>query len=83
MAEQSKVAQTAMEALMDVLVGSKKKKFITATVLLIIAFLIQIRSKKAEIVNLKINNDKKVSFIFDLRAEKAMSTQFSWSEFKN
>jgi hypothetical protein len=66
MAEQSKVAQSAMEALIDLLVGSKKKKFITATVLLIIAFLLQIRDKKAELANIKLKPEKKVSLHFYL-----------------
>lgn len=54
MAEHSKVAKTAAETLMDLLVGSKKKKFISATVLLIIAFLLQIRGKKSETETIKI-----------------------------
>jgi hypothetical protein len=48
MAEQSKVAKSAAETLIELLAGSNKKKFISATVLLIIAFLIQVRSKKSE-----------------------------------
>ena len=46
MAEQSKVANSAIETLIGALIGSKKKKIVSATVLLIIAFLIQIRARK-------------------------------------
>lgn len=54
MAEQSKVVRNAAETLMELLIGSKKKKFISATVLLIIAFLLQIRGKKSETEGIKI-----------------------------
>lgn len=54
MAEHSKVAKTAAETLMELLIGSKKKKIISATVLLIIAFLLQIRGKKSETETIKI-----------------------------
>lgn len=54
MAEQSKVAKTAAETLIELLIGSKKKKFISATILLIIAFLLQIRGKKSETEAIKL-----------------------------
>lgn len=48
MAEQSKAANTIVQTLIELLVGSNKKKFVSATVLLIIAFLIQVRGKKID-----------------------------------
>ena len=48
MAEQSKAANTIVQTFIELLVGSNKKKFVSATVLLIIAFLLQVRGKKID-----------------------------------
>lgn len=77
MAEQSKVVKTAAETLFDLLVGSKKKKFISATVLLIIAFLLQIRGKRSETETIKIKPEKKKVFnVFNSRLVKETSMKF-------
>ncbi len=47
MAEQSKIAaNNFLNVVLDLLAGSKKKKLVSTTVLLIIAFLIHIKNKK-------------------------------------
>lgn len=48
------MAKNAAETLIDLLIGSKKKKMISATVLLIIAFLLQVRGKKSETETIKL-----------------------------
>lgn len=48
MAEQSKAANSIVQTLIELLVGSNKKKFVSATVLLIIAFLLQVKGKKID-----------------------------------
>jgi len=50
----SKVAEpTARVIIQDLLVGNKKRKLVSATILLIIGFLIHIRNKKPEVDSLR------------------------------
>lgn len=55
MTTQSKIATTELKDLIiDMLVGTKKKKFITAAILLIIGFLIHIKSMKSGADQIKV-----------------------------
>lgn len=55
MATQSKVAPADMKNfLIDMLVGTRKKKFITAAILLIIGFLIHVRNIKSSTEQMKV-----------------------------
>ena len=50
----SKVADpTAMQIIQDLLIGNNKRKMVSTTILLIIAFLIHIRNKKPEVDTLR------------------------------
>jgi hypothetical protein len=55
MPEQSKVAQdiAALPMIKDLLVGNNKRKMVSATVFLIIAFLIHVKNKKSELEPLR------------------------------
>lgn len=60
MAEQSKVAVvTLKDAIINLLAGSRKKQVVSATILLIIGFLLHIRNKKSYTETLKLKIDKK------------------------
>jgi len=52
MTEHSKVAQElgVLPILQDLLIGTSKRKMVSATVLLIIAFLIHVKNKKSDLV---------------------------------
>jgi hypothetical protein len=51
MPEQSKVAQeiAALPMIKDLLVGNNKRKMLSATVLLIIGFLVHVKNRKSEL----------------------------------
>ena len=52
----SKVADpTAAQIIQDLLVGNNKRKMVSATILLIIGFLIHIRNKKPEVDTLRLS----------------------------
>ena len=72
---------------MDMLFGTRNKKFVTGAILIIIAFLIHVRNLKSSTDSLKLKprkkNTSKVLNIDDLREEKEMLIQFSLKEFKN
>lgn len=86
----SKIAEpTARMIIQDLLVGNKKRQLVSATILLIIGFLIHIRNKKPEVDSLRVSRldqdktqKKKVPFLLH-RAARATSTEFSGSASKN
>lgn len=53
---QSKVAnKTSIETMTELLVGNNRRKVVSATILLIIAFLIHIRNKKSDVDSLRLS----------------------------
>jgi hypothetical protein len=71
------------------LIGSKRRKFISGAILLIIAFLIHVQSIKSNTDQLKLKprdkDSKKVHphLIIFRKEEREMSTRFSFQELKN
>lgn len=55
---------------MELLIGSKKKKLISTAVLLIIAFLLQIRGKKSETETIKLKPEKQKVRLLIIKAGK-------------
>lgn len=90
MAGQSKVAipqsATFKDVLFDLLVGSNRKKVLSATVLVIIAFLIYMKNKKSATENIKIKEEgskKKVKYsLIDRKEEKEMLMPYFSKESK-
>ena len=68
MAAQSKVAESSWNTVLaDLLIGSRKKKFISGAILVIIAFLIHIRNLQSSTDNIKIKprtTDKKKVLLY-------------------
>jgi hypothetical protein len=60
MPEHSKVAQdiAALPMLKDLLIGTNKRKMVSTTVLLIIAFLIHVKNKKSDLEFLPLREKK-------------------------
>ena len=86
---QSKMADpSAQQIIQDLLIGNNKRKLVSATILLIIGFLIHIKNKKPEVDSLKLSRlekektKPKVSPTL-FRAAKVMLTAFSSNESKN
>lgn len=81
----SKIASNAnlKTILLDVLVGTTKKKIASGVLLAIIFYLIHVKNKKSATDNLKfnLNKDKQVIFLdYDRKEEKVMWTQYSLLE---
>ena len=84
MAEQSKIAASSFKKfLQKFILGNRKKQLISATILLIIGFLLHIRNKKSytETLKLKLNKSKVIIALF--RAEKVMLILSFLRESKN
>lgn len=68
MAVQSKEAAASIkETLINMLIGTGKKQFISSTIILIILFLVHVKNKNSSIDDLKIkysDKDKKKVWIF-------------------
>lgn len=79
---------SAQQIIQDLLIGNNKRKLVSATILLIIGFLIHIKNKKPEVDSLKLSRlekektKPKVSPTL-FRAAKVMLTAFSSNESKN
>ena len=59
MADQSKMASANFTSfLIDILAGSRNKQLVSATILLIIGFLLHIKNKKSYTENIKFKQDK-------------------------
>ena len=57
---QSKMADpSAQQIIQDLLIGNNKRKLVSATILLIIGFLIHIKNKKPEVDSLKLSRLEK------------------------
>lgn len=87
MATQSKIgAETVKDIILDVLIGTKKKKLMSGAILLIIAFLIHVQTMNNG-SNFKLrprNKDGKKVLISSPRKEaKVTSMQFSCQESEN
>ena len=84
MAEQSKIAASSFKNfLQEFILGSRKKQLISATILLIIGFLLHIRNKKSYTETLKLKLDKSKVIIALFRAEKVMLILSFLRESKN
>lgn len=90
MASQSKItAVTIKEFLVDMLIGTKRRKFVSGAILLIIAFLIHVQNIKSNTEQLKLKprdkDGKKVCFALNIfrKEARAMLTQFFSRESKN
>ena len=86
----SKVADPpAAQIIQDLLIGNNKRKMVSTTILLIIAFLIHIRNKKPEVDTLRLSRldkekpAKKKVFLFLSREERVTWMPSSGKESKS
>lgn len=81
MAEQSKMVPSGFyQELINLIAGSRKKQFISATIVLIIGFLIQIRKGKSDTESIRVTTGKKKVIHLISREEKETLTPFFGKE---